>query len=173
MMKYMQAKWSVLLLAACLLLLLSGCVPSKADESSLSQGETALKQVMDGQDREEEKRMYTIKVTVRGQSLYGTLENNAATKALLKQFPLHLHMVNLYGREMTYRYGQGALPTEHLRADRYDVGDIVYWAPRGSFVILYQQNGEEFERQQLGHLNGDLSIFADGSDADVIIERVE
>lgn len=114
-----------------------------------------------------------VRATVNGKEFYGTLENNATTKAMLNRFPLKLKMLNLYGREMAYRYGEGTFPTEQLRSDHFQVGDLIYWPPRGSFVILYRQDGEVFERQQVGHIDGDFSVFNDGNDAEVTFELIQ
>jgi hypothetical protein len=101
------------------------------------------------------------------------LEDNAATRALIKKLPMTLPMQNLYSREMCYRYGQGGLPTDKLRSDHYEVGDIAYWPPRGSLVILYKQNGEEFERQQIGHIDQGVEIFENAGNKQVMFELAE
>ncbi|MBQ7705034.1 MAG: hypothetical protein IJT73_06390 [Selenomonadaceae bacterium] len=100
-----------------------------------------------------------LKITVGDKILFATLEDNATVKDFVSKLPTTLKMENLYGREMCYRYGAGGLAESATRADRYEIGDIVYWKPRGSFVILYKQNGEEFERVQLGHIQSGVEIF--------------
>lgn len=116
-----------------------------------------------------------IKATVNGKEFHGTLENNATTKAMLEKgiFPMTLNMTNAYGREMLYRYGAGTFPVEKTRSDNFEVGDIIYWPPRGSFVILYRQDGDTFERQQVGHIDGDFSVFENGENATVTFEIVK
>ncbi len=111
-----------------------------------------------------------IKITVGGTELTATLENNATTRAILEQMPMTLPMMDLYGREMCYRYGAYALPTDDLRSDGYAVGDIAYWAPGGSLVILYKQNGEQFERQHLGHIDSGVEVFEHTGDVEVTFE---
>ena len=98
------------------------------------------------------------------------MENNSTVQAFAKKLPVTLKMENLYGREMCYHYGNGAFPTGALRSDRYEVGDIIYWPPRGSFVILYLQNGEEFERQHMGRISGNVDFFRNAGDVDVTFE---
>ncbi len=100
-----------------------------------------------------------LKITVGDKILFATLEDNATVKSFLEKLPTTLQMENLYGREMCYRYGAGGLDESATRSDRYEIGDIVYWKPRGSFVILYKQNGEEFERVQIGHIESGVEIF--------------
>ena len=114
-----------------------------------------------------------IRITVGDTVLYATLEDNATTRAWTAQMPLTLPMSDLYGREMCYRYGGGAMPTDSLRYDGYEVGDIAYWPPRGSLVILYAQNGEEFERQHLGHVDSGVEVFATTGNADVTFELAD
>ena len=111
-----------------------------------------------------------IRITVGATELYAELENNATTSALIEQMPMTLPMQDLYGREMCYRYGADALPTDELRSDRYEVGDIVYWPPSGSLVILYPQNGEQFARQHLGHIESGVEIFETTGDIDVTFD---
>lgn len=113
-----------------------------------------------------------IKITANGTELIATLEDNATTRALLEQMPMTLPMMDLYGREMCYRYGAYALPTDNLRSDGYEVGDLAYWAPGGSLVILYEQNGEQFERQHLGHIDSGVELFESTGDVDVTFEII-
>lgn len=113
-----------------------------------------------------------VKITVGETELIAVMEDNATTQAIIEQMPMTLSMMDLYGREMCYRYGAYALPTDNLRSDGYEVGDIAYWAPGGSLVILYKQNGEQFERQQLGHIDSGVEIFESTGDVDVTFELV-
>jgi len=121
----------------------------------------------------EEKGMKKLKITVGEKILYATLENNSTTQDFIKKLPTTLKMENLYGREMCYRYGKGGLAESNFRSDRYEVGDIIYWAPRGSFVILYKQNGEEFERVQVGHIDDDVKFFENVGDVEIKFELVD
>lgn len=114
-----------------------------------------------------------IKIMVGDTELFATLEDNATTQAIIEQMPMTLPMMDLYGREMCYRYGAYALPTDNLQSDGYEVGDIAYWAPGGSLVILYKQNGEQFERQHLGHIDSGVEVFENTGDADVTFEVVD
>lgn len=114
-----------------------------------------------------------VKITVDGTELLAVFENNATTQALLEQMPMTLSMDNLYSREMCYRFGAYALPTDNLITDNYEVGDIAYWAPGGSLVILYEQNFEQFERQHIGHIETGVEIFRQSGTKDVSFEIVE
>lgn len=122
-----------------------------------------------------QKKVQTVKININanGTVLTAELEDNATSRALLQKMPLNLPMLNLYGREMCYRFNE-ALPAGQLRSDNYEVGDIAYWPPRHSFVILYKQNGECFERQHLGRIiNGDLSVFESGGEMQVSFSKAE
>lgn len=114
-----------------------------------------------------------VKITVGDTELIATMENNATTQALIEQMPMTLPMMDLYGREMCYRYGAYALPTDDLQSDGYEIGDIAYWAPGGSLVILYAQNGEQFERQHLGHIDSGVEVFETTGDVDVTFELID
>ena len=129
----------------------------------------AIGKIVSGEGVEEMR----IRITVGDTELYANLEDNATTRAWVEQMPMTLSMQDLYGREMCYRYGADAMPTEELRSDGYEVGDIAYWPPRGSLVILYAQNGEQFERQHLGHIESGVEIFETTGDVDVTFEMME
>ena len=113
-----------------------------------------------------------MKITVGKKILHANLENNSSVKKLIQKFPLTLKMDNIYGREMCYRFGFGALPAEEAQEKGYEIGDIVYWPPRGSFVILYKQNGEEFEIQPIGHISEDVSFFDGMPDTEIKFELI-
>ncbi len=113
-----------------------------------------------------------VKITVGETELIAVMKDNATAQAIIEQMPMTLSMMDLYGREMCYRYGAYALPTDNLRSDGYEVGDIAYWTPGGSLVILYKQNGEQFERQHLGHIDSGVEIFESTGDVDVTFELV-
>lgn len=107
-----------------------------------------------------------IQIKVGNHTLTATLENNSTTRALVAKFPITLPMMDLYGREMCYRFPE-SLPTDDARTQGYEVGEIVYYPPMHSLVIMYAQNGERFQMQKLGHIDGDVSIFDGIGDVDV------
>lgn len=119
-----------------------------------------------------EKNEYKIKVTVNDQELYATLKNNATTMDFIKKLPITLPMMDLYNREMCYRFDD-ALTTDNLQSNSYEVGEIAYWPPRHSFVILYEQNGEKFERQVLGKFDSSVDIFKTTGNTNVKFELIE
>lgn len=128
----------------CLLLLISA-MAFAADLSAISS--------------QEEGQTMKVTITVGDINLEAEFENNAATRKLIEQMPFTYTMRNLYSRELCYRMGPNALPTDHIRNDGYQIGDIVYWPPMGSLVILYKQDGELFARQHLGRITS-LNILS-------------
>ena len=173
---------SMLAILALAVLFLTGCAGSDTSEAQNPQGAQAAnraeyqKIVNEAKQGDVDKmEQVKIKVTVNGKEFHGTLENNATTRAMLEKgiFPMTIPMTNAYGREMLYRYGAGTFPVEKTRSDNFKVGDIIYWPPRGSFVILYHQDGDTFERQQVGHIDGDFSVFENGENATVTFEIVQ
>ena len=87
--------------------------------------------------------------------------------------PVTYSMQNLYNREMCFRMGAGSLPTKEAKDTGYKVGDISYWPPMGSLVILYSQNGEVFKQQPIGHTDDDISFFANMGTTPIIFEKSE
>ena len=114
-----------------------------------------------------------IKISAKGKTVTAVMENNPTVQAFVKKLPVTLSMQNLYSREMCYHYGSGGLPTGKLRSDGYQVGDIIYWPPKGSLVILYVQNGELFERQHMGHTKDNVDFFRNAGDVDVTFELLK
>ena len=107
-----------------------------------------------------------IIVAIRGKNLYAVLEDNPASRALYKVMPFTIRMKNLYGREMRALLPM-TLPVEKLSANSYAVGDIIYWPPRHSLMIIYRQKGERFRRQHLGRIESGAEVLANAEDMDV------
>ena len=110
--------------------------------------------------------MRQMKITVNGRELTAVLEDNATTRALIEKLPMTLPMMDLYGREMCYRF-DSALPTDNVRSTVYEVGDIIYYPPSRSFVIMYKQNGERFSMQKIGKITSGAEIFNSTGDVEV------
>lgn len=154
--------------AASLLFALTACGPGSPGEAAMPERRTAPATA-----RQKGGEEMKIKITAGGRTLYARLEDNAAARAWAETLPVTLPMENLYDREMCYHYGAGTLPDGALRSDGYDVGDLIYWPPMGSMVILYAQNGERFPRQHIGHIEGDVSFFGAARSMDVTFERAQ
>lgn len=113
-----------------------------------------------------------IKITVGAQELTATLEDNATTQALLERLPLTIPMMDLYAREVVYRFDD-PLPADEVQMRSYEVGEIIYWPPRHSFVFMYAQNGEQFSMQTIGRIDSGVEIFEETGDVEVIVELIE
>lgn len=113
-----------------------------------------------------------VKVTAGEHVLMATFVDNATTMALIARFPLTVPMMDLYSRELVYRFPD-ALPADEARTSGYEVGDIVYWTPRHSFVIMYEQNGERTSNlQMVGRIDSGVEVFRRTGDIDVTFELV-
>lgn len=118
-----------------------------------------------------EKQM-KIEITANGKTATATLYDNATTRAFVKKLPLTVTMMDLYGREMCYRFPK-ALPTDDVNDTSYEVGEIVYYPPMHSFVIMYEQNDEEFEMQKLGWIDSGLENLSGIGDTEVTFELID
>lgn len=114
-----------------------------------------------------------VKVTAGEHVLTATFLDNATTRALIAKFPLTVPMMDLYSREMCYRFPD-ALPANEAGTSGYDVGDIVYWTPRHSFVIMYEQNGERISSlQKIGRIDSGVEVFKRTGNIDVTFELMD
>ncbi len=117
-------------------------------------------------DTDMKQENFNIKIKVGNKELTATLQNNATSRAFVAKLPLTLPMLDLYDREMCYRFTD-ALPTDNVKNRGYKVGEIVYWPPMHSFVIMYAQNGEHFDMQLLGKIDSGVETFKTTGDTDV------
>lgn len=114
-----------------------------------------------------------IQIAAAERVLSATLLDNASTRALIAQFPLTVPMKDLYSREMCYRLPE-ALPANETTTSGYDVGDIIYWTPGRSLVIMYKQNGERISNlQKLGRVESGVEFFGQTGDIDVTFRLAE
>jgi hypothetical protein len=114
-----------------------------------------------------------VRVTAGAHTMTATLLDNATTRALMAKFPLTVPMTDLYGRELVYRFPD-ALPANETSTSGYEVGDIVYWTPRHSFVIMYEQNGEIISNlQKIGRIDSGVEVFKRTGDIDVTFELMD
>lgn len=114
-----------------------------------------------------------VKVTAGKHVLTATFIDNATTRELVAKFPLTVPMMDLYSRELVYRFPE-ALPANEKRTSGYEVGDIVYWAPRHSFVIMYAQNGERIsDLQKVGRIDSGVEVLGRTGNTDVTFELLK
>ena len=125
--------------------------------------------VTESNDNNEINMELKVKITVNGHTLTATFADNVTARAFLDKLPCTLPMMDLYGREMCYRFPE-SLPTDNAYTQGYEVGDIVYYPPMHSFVIMYRQNGERFQMQKLGRIDAGVEIFDGIGDVNVKFE---
>lgn len=117
-----------------------------------------------------EPKEIKVKITAGEHVMFADFLDNATTRALITKFPLTVPMEDLYSREMCYRFAE-SLPANEAETSSYEVGDIVYWTPRHSFVIMYEQNGERISNlQKIGKINAGVELFKNTGDIDVTFE---
>ncbi|MGF6976062.1 hypothetical protein QFZ94_004512 [Paraburkholderia sp. JPY465] len=91
----------------------------------------------------------------------------------MAKFPLTVPMMDLYSRELVYRFPE-PLPANEKRTSGYEVGEIVYWAPRHSFVIMYAQNGERIsDLQKVGRIDAGVEVLGRTGNTDVTFELLK
>ncbi len=118
-------------------------------------------------------RRIKVKITAGSQVATATFINNATTRALIARFPLTVPMMDRYSRELVYRFPD-ALPANETTTSGYDVGDIVYWTPRHSFVIMYAQNGERIsDLQKVGRIDSGVGALGNKGDTNVTFEPLK
>jgi hypothetical protein len=110
-----------------------------------------------------------IKITVGGRVLTAIFYDNPTAQAIVAKLPLTLPLQNLYSREMCYHFPE-ALPADNVQTTGYEVGEIIYWPPRHSFVIMYEQNGERFGMQKIGRIESGVEIFKNTGNVSVAFE---
>ena len=111
-----------------------------------------------------------IQIEARGKKWTISLENNETARALYAKLPLTLDMEDLYGLELCCRFRK-ALPAREVEMRGYEIGEVVYWPPRHSFVILYRQNGEAFDMQSVGRVESGIDELAQLRDSQFSVLR--
>ncbi len=112
-----------------------------------------------------------IKIKFKDKELMATLTNNATSRAFVEKLPLTLPMLDLYSREMCYRFPD-ALPANEASTRSYEIGEIIYYPPMHSFVIMYAQNGERFNMQTIGRVDSNVETFKNIGNIDVRFELI-
>lgn len=118
------------------------------------------------------KEDYRIKISVAGIELSATLYNNPTAEALVEKLPMTVKMNDLYNREMAYFFPD-ELPTDKVEITGYEVGEIIYWPPRNTLVIMYAQNGEKFGMQKVGMIDSGVDVFESTGDTEVLFELID
>lgn len=163
-----------MMLAMCMTLSLPACESAQVEDDPVvpESSQEEQEESNETETNEENDMITKMRMTVNGQTLTATLEDNVTARAIAQQLPMTLPMMDLYGREMCYRFTE-ALPTDSATTRGYEVGEIVYYPPMHSFVIMYAQNGEHFQMQSIGRVDSGVEIFNGIGDVDVTFEAIE
>lgn len=120
-----------------------------------------------------EAKDYKVRIRAGNHTLTATFQDNATARALVARFPLTVPMKDLYGRELVYRFAH-PLPADETTTSGYEMGDIVYWTPRHSFVLMYAQNGERIsDLQMIGRIDSDVEALKGIGDVMVTFELIK
>lgn len=111
-------------------------------------------------------------ITYGEHTLTAGMNDTPTSMAIKERLPMTLSMNDLYSREMCYRFPE-ALPDDGAEVSSYDVGDIVYYPPMHSFVIMYEQNGEEFLMVKIGHIDDGVEVFDGVGTVDVSFSLIQ
>jgi hypothetical protein len=113
-----------------------------------------------------------IKITVGNITMSAVLYEGETSRALAAKLPFTVRMMDLYEREMCYHFPQ-ALPVDNVQTTGYEVGEIIYWPPRHSLVIMYAQNGGRFGMQKIGRIDSGVEVFKNTGDINVTFDLDE
>lgn len=144
----------------------TACGEETPYQAIANEGQENIDDSTDNNQNSENMETCQIRINVGNHELTATLQDNATTRAFVEMLPLTLPMMDLYGREMCYRFPD-ALPTDHASVSGYEVGEIVYYPPMHSFVIMYAQNGERFNMQKMGKVDAGVEVFDGIGDTEV------
>lgn len=156
-----------ILVVLCMATNLQACT---SDDSSANPSEN--NETDNGNNSNQNTEDMKIKIICGDTVLTATLTNNATSRAFVEKLPVTLPMLDLYSREMCYRFPD-ALPANEATTRGYEVGEIIYYPPRHSFVIMYAQNGERFNMQSIGRVDANVEAFKNIGNIEVRFELAE
>lgn len=145
--------------------------PVENNSSKQPEPDKSVQMFIDDKKIMDKNEDYKIKISVAGKELSAILYNNPTSKAIVEKLPLTVTMSDLYNREMAYFFPD-ELPTDKVETTGYEVGEIIYWPPRNTLVIMYAQNGERFGMQKVGVIGSGVEVFESTGDTEVSFEWV-
>ena len=105
-----------------------------------------------------------IKITLSGgEEIFATLNDSATAKDFISKLPIEFSMTDLFGREKYYNFSE-SLDGSDTKEFSFDKGDIYYWPPQRSFVIIYKQDDDTVPggMYPLGKIDNNVEIFNNG-----------
>jgi hypothetical protein len=123
--------------------------------------------------QQEGQAMTAIVLTVGGERMEATLEDNPAARDFLSRLPLTLTLEDYHGIEKVSDLAR-PLSTEGA-PEGFDpgVGDITYYAPWGNLAIFYRDFGYARGLVSLGKIESGLSLISGKGEFEVTIERAK
>lgn len=82
-----------------------------------------------------------VKITIGDRTITATLYDNEAARALWDMLPQTFPIMNLYGREMCYRMGNGALPDSTAQDIGYEIGIFPTGRPPEALSFCISKTG--------------------------------
>jgi hypothetical protein len=116
-----------------------------------------------------------ISIRMGDQTVTATLNDGVAARDLFAMLPVTLRMDDHLRREKTGVLPRG-LSKEASGSPRYELADLGYWPPRGTFVIFYRQDGLSIPSPGivlLGKVNAGVEIFDHPGSVEVTVERLD
>ena len=109
-------------------------------------------------------------ITINDEKLFAVLEENAASRNLIKQLPLNITMDDLFRREKYMNHFE--LEAEKSNTSYYSKGDISYYLPMNALVFYYEGEQEPLNGLvKLGEItNGIEKLASYSGSVDVKIE---
>jgi hypothetical protein len=108
------------------------------------------------QQKDGKVKMYRIQITIDGNKITGTLEDNPTSREFVSLLPLNLKLED-YSATEKISYLPKKLSSKDAPAGfDPDVGDITYYAPWGNLAIFYKDFGYSEKLIKLGRVTGGI-----------------
>lgn len=113
-----------------------------------------------------------ISLTINGQVLSATLEDNAAARDFLSLLPLTLDLEDYASTEQIAQLPKKLSTAGAPAGITPSVGDITYYAPWGNLAIFYKGFGHADGLVKLGRIEGDIQVLRGRGPLNARIEAV-
>jgi len=122
-------------------------------------------------ENNEKPQMKKLKITVAGQTLTATLEDNPTARDFASLLPLTMDLTDYNQTEKIYTLSR-KLTTEGAPASiDPEIGDLTYYAPWGNLAIFYKDFRTSSGLIRIGKIEGDMSMLSvQGTISNVTIE---
>lgn len=100
-----------------------------------------------------------INLTINGQVLSATLENNVAAQDFLGMLPLTLELEDYASTEKIAQLPRKLSTAGEPPGITPSVGDITYYAPWGNLAVFYKGFGHADGLVKLGHITSDIQVL--------------